>query len=236
MSGGPPTGSGPEARTVGPTLSRRTVGRLPVYLRALAALSAEGTTRVSSGALAERTGVGPALVRRDLAALGHLGRPGVGYPVTALRQALSQVLGLAEDQPVVLVGAGHLGSALAGYGGFAERGLRICAVLDTDPHLVGRTRGSSVVRPMDALEDVVAETGARLAILAVPAAAAQPLADRLVEAGIQGVLNFAPVELSVPAGVSVRAVDLSTELQILAFHQAALTVDPPTAGDPRRAD
>jgi redox-sensing transcriptional repressor len=198
---------------------------LPVYLRALATLAAEGVTRVSSVVLAERTGVGSPLVRRDLAGLGHLGQPGVGYPVVALQHAISQVLGLAEDQPVVLAGAGHLGSALAGYEGFAERGLRICAVLDIDPRLIGQTRGSGVVRSMDDLEDVVSGARARLAILAVPAAVAQSVADRLVAAGIQGLLNFAPVELVVPHGVSVRAVDLSTELQILAFHQATLNVD-----------
>jgi redox-sensing transcriptional repressor len=198
---------------------------LPVYLRALATLAAEGVTRVSSVVLAERTGVGSPLVRRDLAGLGHLGRPGVGYPVAALQHAISQVLGLAEDQPVILDGAGHLGSALAGYDGFGERGLRICAVLDADPRLIGQTRGSGVVRSMDDLEDAVSGSRARLAILAVPADAAQSLADRLVAAGIQGLLNFAPVELVVPEGVSVRAVDLSTELQILAFHQAALDVD-----------
>lgn len=225
MTGGPPTGSGPETRTAGRSLSRRTVGRLPVYLRALAALADEGVTRVSSVVLAERTGVGSPLVRRDLAGVGHLGRPGVGYPVAALQRAISQVLGLAEDQPVVLVGAGHLGSALAGYDGFAERGLRICAVLDADPRVIGQARGASVVRSMEDLEEVVSDTRARLAILAVPADAAQPLADRLAAAGIQGLLNFAPVELTVPQGVSVRAVDLSTELQILAFHQAALHVD-----------
>lgn len=225
MTGGPPTGSGPQARTAGPALSRRTVGRLPVYLRALSTLADEGATRVSSVMLAERTGVGSPLVRRDLAGLGHLGRPGVGYPVAALQRAISRALGLAEDQPVVLVGAGHLGSALAGYDGFTERGLRICAVLDADPQLLGQDRGESVIRPVDDLEQVVTATRARLAILAVPAGAAQPLADRLVAAGIQGLLNFAPVELTVPPGVSVRAVDLSTELQILAFHQAAVDVD-----------
>lgn len=211
--------------TGGPGLSRRTVGRLPVYLRALAALAADGRNRVSSDVLAERTGVGSALVRRDLAGLGNLGRRGVGYPVAALQAAISRALGLAEDQPVVLVGAGHLGSALAGYDGFVERGLRIAAVLDADPRLIGQARGPSVVRPVEELEDAVAQTRARLAILAVPAETAQAMADRLIAVGIRGLLNFAPVELAVPAGVSVRAVDLSAELQILAFHQAELSVE-----------
>lgn len=209
-------------RGPGSGLSRPTVSRLPGYLRALSALAGAGTVRVSSAELARLTGASPALLRRDLAGLGQLGRRGVGYPVATLQQAISRALGLAEDQSVVLVGAGHLGSALAGYAGFEERGLRLCAVLDADPHLIGQRRGAVVVQPIDELEDAVATSRARLAIMAVPTTAAQPVADRLVAAGIRGLLNFAPVDLTVPPGVSVRAVDLSTELQILAFHQAEL--------------
>lgn len=209
-------------RGPGAGLSRPTVSRLPGYLRALSALARAGTVRVSSAELARLTGVSPAVLRRDLAGLGQLGRRGVGYPVATLQQAISQVLGLVEDQPVVLVGAGHLGSALAGYAGFEERGLRLCAVLDADPRLIGQRRGSVVVQSIDALEAAVTSSRARLAIMAVPTTAAQPTADRLVAAGVRGLLNFAPVDLKVPAGVSVRAVDLSTELQILAFHQAEL--------------
>ncbi|MEW1982309.1 redox-sensing transcriptional repressor Rex [Citricoccus sp. NPDC079358] len=206
----------------GSGLSRPTVSRLPGYLRALTALARAGTVRVSSTELARHTGVSPAVLRRDLSSLGQLGRRGVGYPVAALQQAISRALGLVEDQPVILVGAGHLGSALAGYAGFGERGMRLCAVLDADPRLVGERRGSVVVRPLEELEENVAESGARLAIMAVPAGVAQSVADRLVAAGIRGLLNFAPVDLVVPRGVTVRAVDLSTELQILAFHQAEL--------------
>lgn len=209
-------------RGPGSGLSRPTVSRLPGYLRALSALAGAGTVRVSSAELARLTGASPAVLRRDLAGLGQLGRRGVGYPVATLQQAISRALGLAEDQSVVLVGAGHLGSALAGYAGFEERGLRLCAVLDADPHLIGQRRGAVVVQPIDELEDAVATSRARLAIMAVPTTAAQPVADRLVAAGIRGLLNFAPVDLTVPPGVSVRAVDLSTELQILAFHQAEL--------------
>jgi redox-sensing transcriptional repressor len=210
------------AHAAGSGLSRPTVARLPGYLRVLTAMSAAGTVRVSSTELARHTGVSPAVLRRDVSSLGHLGRRGVGYPVAALEQAISRALGMAEDQPVVLVGAGHLGTALAGYGGFGNRGLRVCAVFDADPRLVGERRGSLAVQALDDLEGAVAESRARLAILAVPADVAQSAADRLVAAGIRGVLNFAPVDLVVPAGVTVRAVDLATELQILAFHQAEL--------------
>ncbi|MEV4900365.1 redox-sensing transcriptional repressor Rex [Citricoccus sp. NPDC055426] len=209
-------------RGPGSGLSRPTVARLPGYLRALSSLAGAGTVRVSSAELAQLTGASPAVLRRDLAGLGQLGRRGVGYPVATLQQAISRALGLVEDQPVVLVGAGHLGSALAGYAGFEERGLRLCAVLDADSHLIGQRRGAVVVQPIDELEDAVSTSRARLAIMAVPTTAAQPVADRLVAAGIRGLLNFAPVDLTVPPGVSVRAVDLSTELQILAFHQAEL--------------
>lgn len=158
------------------------------------------------------------MLRRDLSGLGHLGQRGVGYPVEVLRQAISQALGLNRDQAVVLVGAGHLGTALAGYTGFAGRGLRICAVVDADPALAGTACGPLAVRALDDLPGVVEESGAELAILAVPAAAAPEVADLLVRAGIKGILNFAAVELAVPSEVSVRAVDLSAELQLLAFH------------------
>lgn len=198
-------------------LPRAAVARMPVYLRVLSQLAAAGASRVSSAQLADSSGVSADVLRRDLSGLGHLGQRGVGYPVEVLRQAISQALGLNQDQSVVLVGAGHLGTALAGYTGFAERGLRICAVVDADPALAGTACGPLSVQPLEELTSVVEDSGARLAILAVPAAAAQKVADLLVRAGVQGILNFAAVEVSVPPGVSVRAVDLSAELQLLAF-------------------
>lgn len=198
-------------------LPQAAVARMPVYLRVLSQLAAAGASRVSSAQLADSSGVSADVLRRDLSGLGHLGQRGVGYPVEVLRQAISQALGLNQDQSVVLVGAGHLGTALAGYTGFAERGLRICAVVDADPALAGTPCGPLSVQPLDDLTTVVEDSGARLAILAVPAAAAQKVADLLVRAGVQGILNFAAVEVSVPPGVSVRAVDLSAELQLLAF-------------------
>lgn len=198
-------------------LPRAAVARMPVYLRVLSQLAAAGASRVSSAQLADSSGVSADVLRRDLSGLGHLGQRGVGYPVEVLRQAISQALGLNQDQSVVLVGAGHLGTALAGYTGFAERGLRICAVVDADPALAGTPCGPLSVQPLEELTTVVEDSGARLAILAVPAAAAQKVADLLVRAGVQGILNFAAVEVSVPPGVSVRAVDLSAELQLLAF-------------------
>ncbi len=203
------------------TLSRATVARLPVYLRVLTELSTAGRDQVSSADLAEAAGVSAAGLRRDLSGLGQLGRRGVGYPVELLRQAISQALGMQQDQSVLLVGAGHLGTALAGYAGFSDRGLRLCAVVDADPALEGTACGPLTVQPMSRVAQVVQQTGARLAILAVPARAAQEVTDLLVGAGVGGILNFATVGLTVPTGVAVRGVDLSAELQLLAFRSAA---------------
>ena len=203
------------------TLSRATVARLPVYLRVLTELSTAGRDQVSSADLAEAAGVSAAGLRRDLSGLGQLGRRGVGYPVELLRQAISQALGMQQDQSVLLVGAGHLGTALAGYAGFSDRGLRLCAVVDADPALEGTACGPLTVQPMSRVAQVVQQTGARLAILAVPARAAQEVTDLLVGAGVGGILYFATVGLTMPTGVAVRGVDLSAELQLLAFRSAA---------------
>lgn len=198
-------------------LSRATVARLPLYLRVLTQLADAGRGVVSSAQLAEAAGVSADVLRRDLSGLGHLGRRGVGYPVEVLRQAISQSLGLSRDQTVVMVGAGHLGTALAGYQGFRERGLTIAAVVDADPTQVGTTRGQLTVQPIERLAEVVAETGAQLAILAVPGEAAQHAVDQLVAVGIRGILSFATVAVTVPETVTVRAVDVSAELQLLSF-------------------
>ena len=196
-----------------------TVARLPVYLRALHALAEEGTARVSSGALAEATGVNGAKVRKDLSHLGSYGTRGVGYAVDELVVHISSALGLTHRRSVVLVGIGNLGHALAGYGGFASRGFRIAALLDADPARVGEPVGSLAVRHVDELDDVVRSAGVTIGVIATPAASAQDVCDRLVAAGVTSILNFAPAVLSVPAGVDLRKVDLSLELQILSFHE-----------------
>ena len=210
-----------------------TVARLPVYLRALYALADRGVATVSSEELAAAAGVNSAKLRKDLSHLGSYGTRGVGYDVDYLVYQVSRELGLTQDWPVLIVGAGNLGRALANYGGFASRGFRISALLDTDPALVGRTFGNLVVRPAEELEAVVARHTVRSAadieavidrydvsigVIATPAAVAQNVCDRLVAAGVTSILNFAPVVLNVPSGVDVRKVDLSIELQILAFH------------------
>jgi redox-sensing transcriptional repressor len=176
---------------------------------------------VSSESLASACGVTSAMLRKDLSHLGSYGTRGVGYDVEYLRYQISRVLGLAQDWPVVVVGFGNLGHALANYGGFEVRGFRIVAALDADPRKVGSPVGRSglAVRPMTELEQVVAGTGALIGVIATPAAAAQGVCDRLVAAGVRSILNFAPAVLVVPPGVDVRKVDLGLELQILAFHE-----------------
>jgi redox-sensing transcriptional repressor len=196
-----------------------TVARLPVYLRALSALAADGVDTVSSEALAAAAGVGSAKLRKDLSHLGSYGTRGVGYDVDYLVYQISRELGLTQDWRVVIVGVGNLGHALANYGGFASRGFRVAALLDADPRRVGERIGELVVGAVDDLERVVRDCAVQIGVVATPAESAQLVCDRLVAAGVTSVLNFAPCVLDVPEGVMVRKVDLSTELQILAFHE-----------------
>jgi redox-sensing transcriptional repressor len=190
-----------------------------VYLRALTSFAEQGVATVSSQALADAAGVGPAKLRKDLSHLGSYGTRGVGYEVDYLVYQISRELGLTQDWRVVIVGIGNLGHALANYGGFVSRGFTVAALLDADPDVVGERVAGITVRSVDELEAVVAAERVRIGVLATPAAAAQAMCDRMVAAGITSVLNFAPVVLQVPAGVELRKVDLSTELQILAFHE-----------------
>jgi redox-sensing transcriptional repressor len=195
-----------------------TVNRLPVYLRALYALADRGIATVSSEELAAAAGVNSAKLRKDLSHLGSYGTRGVGYDVEYLVYQVSRELGLTQDWPVIIVGAGNLGHALANYGGFASRGFRVAAIFDADPLVVGTEIAGQVVRHADEIESVIARHGVSIGVIATPAAAAQGVCERLVAAGITSILNFAPTVLNVPSGVDVRKVDLSIELQILAFH------------------
>lgn len=195
-----------------------TVARLPLYLRALDELAEQGTDVCSSEHLARAAGVNSAIVRKDLSHLGSYGTRGVGYEVTYLAGHIATVVGQTQPWHVVIVGAGHLGTALAAYQGFGARGLKVSAVVDVDPHLIGTEVGGHEVRAMAELGDVVRDHGVSLAIIATPPAAAQDVADALVRAGIASILNFAPTALSVPAEVDLRQVDLAAELQILGYH------------------
>lgn len=194
-----------------------TVGRLPGYLRALTDVAEEGRVSVSSEDLAQLLGIRSAQVRKDLSALGSYGVRGVGYDVTRLSEQIAAELGLAEERAVVIVGMGNLGRALAAYGGLAPRGFEVVALVDQDPALLGTEIDGLVVRRLSDLDP--ARTPLAVGVITTPAEAAQDVADTLVGMGVRSILNFAPVVLRVPAGVHVRAVDLSTELQILAFHE-----------------
>ncbi|HEY5906309.1 MAG TPA: redox-sensing transcriptional repressor Rex [Actinomycetota bacterium] len=201
------------------SIPEATVGRLPVYLRALVDLAEAGAGTVSSDELAGAAGVNSAKVRKDLSHLGSYGTRGVGYDVAYLIHQIRRELGLTQDWAIVIVGIGNLGQALANYGGFAERGFRVAALVDADPARVGERIGEIRVRPVDDLPRIVDELDVAIGVIATPAAAAQEVADRLVDAGVRSVLNFAPAMITVPPGVSVRKVDLAVELQILAFYE-----------------
>jgi redox-sensing transcriptional repressor len=196
-----------------------TVGRLPIYLRALVELAELGHATVSSEMLAEAAGVNSAKVRKDLSHLGSYGTRGVGYDVAYLIHQVRRELGLTQHWPIVIVGIGNLGHALANYRGFAARGFRIAALVDADPLKVGEPVAGLHVRPVEDLPDIVRQNDGLLGVICTPAAEAQKVADRLVEAGIRSILNFAPAVLQVAEGVSVRKVDLAIELQILAYYE-----------------
>ena len=195
-----------------------TIARLPVYLRVLYVCAEQGIATVSSEELAAAAGVNSAKLRKDLSHLGSYGTRGVGYDVDYLVYQISRELGLTQDWPVVIVGVGNLGRALANYGGFASRGFRIAAVLDSDPAMIGTEVAGHIIGSAGDLELVVRRLGVSIGVIATPASSAQSVCDRLVSAGVTSILNFAPMVLTVPAGVDVRKVDLSIELQILAFH------------------
>lgn len=196
-----------------------TVGRLPLYLRVLVDLAAGGEVTVSSGSLAGGAGVNPAKVRKDLSYLGSYGTRGVGYDVAYLIHEIRRILGLTQHWGIVIVGVGNLGQALANYRGFAERGFRVAALVDADPAKVGRVVGELQVDPVARLPALVADLDIAIGVVATPATAAQGVVDAMVQAGIRSILNFAPAVVTVPAGVTVRKVDLATELQILAYYE-----------------
>ena len=200
-----------------PRPSRASVVRLSLYLRRLEGLLAAGTTTVSSGQLGEALGVTDAQVRKDLAYLGTLGQPGIGYAAPELVTAIRRVLGLDRPWAAALVGVGNLARALLKYQGFVERGFRIVALFDADPAKVGQHIDGLEVYPPERMAAVIATTGAELGVLAVPSAASQAVAEALVAAGVRGLLNFAPSVLRLPKRVAVVSVDLTVQFEQLAF-------------------
>jgi redox-sensing transcriptional repressor len=217
-----------------------TVARLPVYLRILSEQFESNVTNISSEELAEFAGLNAAKVRKDLSYLGSYGTRGVGYDVEFLVYQIRRELGLTHDWPVVIVGAGNLGQALAGYNGFGDRGFPVGAIVDVDEAKVGSVVGGVRVRHLDELAQVVQARNISIGVIATPGGAAQQAADALVAAGVTSLLNFAPCVLGVPHGVSVRKVDLAVELQILSYYEQRRATAAPAPGlravpgEPRR--
>lgn len=196
-------------------IPRKTVYRLSLYYRNLQRLKANNINTVSSAALAKAAGVKPTQLRKDLTHFGQFGTRGLGYDVGALSTRLTEVLGTTRLQPVILVGVGNLGSALLHYGGFAKEGFEIVAAFDADPPK--KKVGNGHILPMSKLREFVRSKKTKMAILCVPGTAAQEVANEIVAAGIQGILNFAPIILHVPDGVVVNNVDLALELENLSY-------------------
>jgi redox-sensing transcriptional repressor len=194
------------------------IGRLPVYLRALQQMAAEGRQVTSSQELGERLGISAAQIRKDLSQFGEFGKQGTGYNIEYLANQVREILKVTKSWDVVIVGAGDIGRALAGYSGFSERGFKIKAIYDNSPERVGQQHGEFTIRDAAALKDEIQSSGIKMAMIAVPAAAAQGVADQLVEAGIKAILSYAPVNLNVPAGVRVQNIDPSIHLQRMTYY------------------
>jgi redox-sensing transcriptional repressor len=220
-----PSRESPGARRI----PEATVGRLPVYQRILEELLRSGTATVSSDLLGSLARVNAAKVRKDLSLLGSFGTRGAGYDTAFLIAQIDRELGLDHTWPVVIVGIGNLGRALAHSQGFTTRGFQVCAALDTDPEVVGEQVGEVVVRHLNDLPDIVAEQAPAIGVIATPPSAAQGVADLLVEAGVRSLLNFAPKVLTVGPDILLRYVDLGIELQIMSFYQSRESA----AGDDR---
>lgn len=201
-----------------PRIPVPTLERLTTYLRCLIDLGAAGVETVSSGQVETQTGIGAAQFRKDLSYFGEFGKPGVGYSVAELEGRIAQILQIHKLQPILLVGAGNLGSALVAYPGLEEHKFRIVAAFDADSSKIGTRLGGMDILETSRVGEINGPIGAQLAILAVPATAAQSVCDLLIANGIQGILNFAPVKLRVPSNVLVRNVSFLQELAVLSYH------------------
>ncbi|NJL94834.1 MAG: redox-sensing transcriptional repressor Rex [Anaerolineae bacterium] len=194
------------------------IGRLPIYLRALEALSAEAQEITSSYELGERLGISSAQIRKDLSHFGDFGKQGTGYEISFLIEQLRQILKLKERWVVVVVGAGHVGQALVNYRGFNEHGFDIVGIFDKDPVKVGKPINGLVIRDDQELPAVLNEYRVRIAMIATPAVAAQEITDVLVNCGVKAILSYAPTMLSVPADVRVQYIDPVASLQHMTYY------------------
>ncbi len=193
------------------------VRRLSLYLRQLEAFKRKDRRTISSKQLGESLGLTDAQVRKDLAYFGQFGHPGIGYKVDDLIGEVRRILGTDKTWNVLLVGAGNLGRALMAYRGFASKGFQLAAIFDNDPSKVGKKHAVFTVQPLSELQQTIRAQNIKLAMLAVPADNAQDVADQLIEAGIRGLLNFAPVSITVPPQIALNSVDLAVQLEQLSF-------------------
>lgn len=205
-------------KTKVPGISRATIDRLPLYFRTLRLVQDEGLDIISSDELGKRLGITPEQIRKDLASFGQFGKKGVGYYVNELKRNVGHILGLDHHLNIAVVGIGHLGVALANYQNFVALGFNLVALFDQDPHVIGTVVNHVKVEDSKNLRQIVRERNIQIGIIAVPAAFAQGVADELVEAGIQGIWNFAPIKMHVPESVPLVNEDLSIGLSSLSYY------------------
>jgi redox-sensing transcriptional repressor len=194
------------------------IGRLPIYLRALQRMADKGMQTTSSQELGERVGISAAQIRKDISQFGEFGKQGTGYNISFLLDKLRAILNVDRIWDVALVGAGDMGHALARYQGFSNRGFRIVLVFDNDPAKIGETAGSFSVENTDGMVEKIRAAGVKVAMLTVPATAAQDVADKLVKAGVKSILNYAPISINVPADVKVQHIDPAIHLQRMTYY------------------
>lgn len=194
------------------------VGRLPLYLRALQQMRTEGRQVTSSQELGERLGISAAQIRKDLSQFGEFGKQGTGYQIEYLSEQICQILNVDRVWDIAVVGAGDIGSAVARYQGFADRGFRVAMIFDSDPAKIGAQVGPFVVQDSAAMGEAIRQAGVKVAMVAVPANHAQEVADQLVEAGVQSILNYAPITINVPPDVRVQYIDPAIHLQRMTYY------------------
>ncbi len=194
------------------------IGRLPIYLRALQRMAERGVQITSSKELGEQVDISAAQIRKDISQFGEFGKQGMGYNVAFLIEKLREILKVDRVWDVVVVGAGDIGHAIARYQGFTDRGFRIVAIFDNNPEKIGRKAGEFVIRDVARMAEYVRQNGIKIAMIAVPASAAQRVANELVDAGVRAILNYAPINISVPEGVHVQYIDPVTHLQRMTYY------------------
>lgn len=194
------------------------IGRLPLYLRSLQRMSSEGRQVTSSQELGEKLGISAAQIRKDLSQFGEFGKQGTGYDIAYLMKQISQILHVEHEWDVAIVGAGDIGSAVARYKGFSNRGFRVAMVFDNDSQKIGTIIDTFIVQDTEVMVEAIRSAGIKVAMLAVPAEVAQPVAEKLVEAGIRAILNYAPITLNVPPNVYVQYIDPVIHLQRMTYY------------------